>query len=90
MRTRRGWQASWGCDRSPAHGHRRPPGGRDTEEEDTPSHWRRLAPPAVVAVLLLAWSNLVLPALPADAVLKALFNLGGVAAMVDRRPSRSA
>ena len=60
----------------------RPEGAEDTDEEDTPSHWRRLAPPAVVAVLLLAWSNLVLPALPADAVLKALFNLGGVAAMV--------
>jgi uncharacterized protein len=58
-----------------------PDRGEDTQE-DTPSHWRRLAPPAVVAVLLLAWSNLVLPALPADAVLKALFNLGGVAAMV--------
>jgi CAAX protease family protein len=62
----------------------RPEDTEDTEdtEEDAPSHWRRLAPPAVVAVLLLAWSNLVLPALPADAVLKALFNLGGVAAMV--------
>ncbi|GAA4767892.1 CPBP family intramembrane glutamic endopeptidase [Actinomycetospora chibensis] len=59
----------------------RPEGAEDTEE-DAPSHWRRLAPPAVVAVLLLGWSNLVLPALPADPVLKALFNLGGVAAMV--------
>ena len=59
-----------------------PDRGDTNDEEDTPSHWRRLAPPAVVAVLLLAWSNVVLPALPADAVLKALFNLGGVAAMV--------
>jgi uncharacterized protein len=59
-----------------------PDRGDTSDEEDTPSHWRRLAPPAVVAILLLAWSNVVLPALPADAVLKALFNLGGVAAMV--------
>jgi uncharacterized protein len=48
----------------------------------TPSHWRRLAPAAIVAVVLLLWSNAVLPALPADPVLKALFNLGGVAAMI--------
>jgi membrane protease YdiL (CAAX protease family) len=51
-------------------------------EEAPPSHWRRLAPPVALAVLLLCWSNLVLPALPADAVLKALFNVGGVAALV--------
>jgi membrane protease YdiL (CAAX protease family) len=50
--------------------------------EEKPIHWRRLAPPAAMAILLLAWSNLVLPALPADPVLKALFNLGGVAAMI--------
>jgi len=57
-------------------------GADDGGEERKPSHWRRLAPPAALAVLLLAWSNVVLPALPADAVLKALFNVGGVAAMV--------
>jgi membrane protease YdiL (CAAX protease family) len=50
--------------------------------EAKPSHWRRLAPPVALAVLLLAWSNVVLPALPANAVLKAFFNVGGVAAMV--------
>jgi membrane protease YdiL (CAAX protease family) len=50
--------------------------------EANPSHWRRLAPPVALAVLLLAWSNVVLPALPANAVLKAFFNVGGVAAMV--------
>jgi uncharacterized protein len=55
----------------------------DTGEDDpAPSHWRRLAPPVALAALLLAWSNLVLPALPADAVLKALFNVGGVAGLV--------
>ncbi|PVZ07633.1 CPBP family intramembrane glutamic endopeptidase [Actinomycetospora cinnamomea] len=57
------------------------PGGEDTAEA-RPTHWQRLAPPLVVAVVLLVWSNLVLPALPADAVLKALFNVGGVAAMI--------
>jgi len=46
------------------------------------SHLARLAPPAAVAVLLLVWSNLVLPALPADPVLKAAVNLGGVLALV--------
>jgi membrane protease YdiL (CAAX protease family) len=56
-------------------------GGTDGEEAK-PSHWRRLAPPVALAALLLAWSNVVLPALPADPVLKALFNLGGVAGMV--------
>ena len=55
-------------------------GGDDTPEDL--GHWRRLAPAAIVAVVLLLWSNVVLPALPADAVLKALFNLGGVAAMI--------
>ncbi|MEJ2886336.1 CPBP family intramembrane glutamic endopeptidase [Actinomycetospora aeridis] len=53
-----------------------------TDGARKPSHWRRLAPPAVIAVLLLTWSNLALPALPADPVLKAVFNVGGVAAMV--------
>lgn len=63
----------------------RPPSD-DTGTDGTPTakapHWRRLAPPAVVALLLLGWSNVALPALPADPVLKALFNLGGVAALV--------
>ena len=52
---------------------------RDTA---TLPHWRRLAPPLVVAAVLLAWSNVILPALPADPVLKAAFNVGGVLAMV--------
>jgi len=59
-----------------------PPSTRDDAGQEKPVHWRRLAPPAIVAVVLLAWSNLVLPALPADPVLRALFNLGGVAAMI--------
>lgn len=54
----------------------------DDASEAGPSHWRRLAPPVALAALLLTWSNLVLPSLPADAVLKALVNLGGVAALV--------
>jgi membrane protease YdiL (CAAX protease family) len=56
--------------------------GTDAPAEPKPSHWRRLAPPVALAVLLLTWSNVVLPGLPADALLKALFNVGGVAAMV--------
>jgi uncharacterized protein len=60
---------------------RLPAAGADDGEE-VPSHWRRLAPAAIVAAVLLLWSNAVLPALPADAVLKALFNLGGVVAMI--------
>lgn len=59
-----------------------PAGDAASEPAAKPVHWRRLAPPAALALLLLTWSNLALPALPADPVLKAVFNVGGVAAMV--------
>lgn len=47
-----------------------------------PSRLRHLVPLAVTAVGLLAWSNLLVPALPASPVLRAVVNVVGVAGLL--------
>lgn len=47
-----------------------------------PSRFRRLVPLVVTALGLLAWSNLLVPALPADPVLRAVVNVAGVAGLL--------
>lgn len=43
---------------------------------------RRLTPLVVIALGLLAWSNLLVPALPTDPVLRAVVNVAGVAGLL--------